>query len=60
MEKEDLELLVAIRADLIKFFNSLEGKNEPAALVKQTHVARQISNTIARIDKILTGKVSFS
>ena len=60
MNKSDLQQLVNVRTQLINFFNSLEGKNEPAALIKQREVATQISNAVSRIDKILEGKVSFS
>ena len=60
MERGDLELLVDIRAHLIAVYNSLEGKAEPSALVKQADMARELSIIIPKIDKILTGKVNFS
>ena len=60
MDKKDIQCLVDVRTHLIKFFNSLEGKNEPTALIKQTRVAHQLTAAILEIDKILEGKVNFS
>ena len=60
MDKSDLEQLVEIRTHLIAVYNSLEGKSEPSALVKQADIARELSIIIPKIDKILANKVNFS
>ena len=60
MEKQDLEILVDIRAHLIAIYDFLDGKDQPTAMVKQEDIARELSDIIPKIDKILTGKVNFS
>jgi hypothetical protein len=60
MTKDDLAILVDIRAHLIEVYNFLDAKNEPAAVVKQADIARELAVIIPKIDKILSGKVKFA
>ena len=60
MKQDDLKTLLDVRAHLIALFDWLDAKNEPAALCKQSDVARELTQIIPKIDKILKDKVQFS
>ena len=60
MNKEEIQKIVRIRAELIEIYNWLPGKNEPSALVKSKDVAQQLAIAISKIDAMLEGKVTFA
>lgn len=59
MKREDVIEIIDLRANLIKIYKELPGKNEPSALVKSQDIARQLSFVIVKLDKLLAGKVNF-
>ena len=60
MDNQDIQALINIRMQLISFFDNLEGKNDPAALIKQRDVAIEVAAAVSKIDDLLKGKVNFS
>ena len=60
MTKEEISKIIELRTYLIEVFNGLPGKNEPSALVKSQDVAHDLARCIAKIDKMLEGKVNFN
>ena len=60
MEKQEIEELAKLRAELIKEFERLRDyKNNPNAIMKEIDCARIIHNAVSGIDKMLEGKVEF-
>ena len=60
MKKDEIQKLVQIRTDAIKFFNYLDAKNEPTGVIKQAEVARELEGLINKLDAVLKNHVSFS
>jgi len=59
MKNEDVKQLVEIRNFVISAHNSLYGRNEPAAMIKESDVAYTLSDIIKKIDNMLQGYVHF-
>tara|TARA_E500000331_G_scaffold333173_1_gene357132 strand:+ start:703 stop:885 length:183 start_codon:yes stop_codon:yes gene_type:complete len=60
MEKNEIQKLVDIRSDLLSFYNALDAKNEPTAVIKQASVALEVETVIKKIDAVLKHYVNFS
>jgi hypothetical protein len=59
MEHEDIQKIVDVRSFLIEKYNKLDGSQQPAAMIKQSDVAKTLQHAIQRIDGLLSGKVNF-
>ena len=59
MKKEDIEKVVQLRSFLIGKYNTLDGAQQPAAMMRQSDVANLLESTIKEIDGLLKGKVNF-
>ena len=60
MNKDDIEKLVRLRAELIGAFTQLRDyKNNKNAIMKEIDHAKLISNTIKRIDEVIGEHVKF-
>jgi len=61
MNKEEIEVLVNLRQQLIEKFNRLRDyKNNTNAIMKEIDHARVIHETITILDKVLKEHVEFS
>ena len=60
MNSENVQKIIDLRSHFIGFYNALDGKNEPSAVVKQSEVAVEIEIAIKKIDNILKNHVKFS
>ena len=60
MNKQDIEKLLNIRAQIIKSYDALEHKNEIHGIISQKKVAQEFELLIKMIDNILEGKVKFT
>jgi hypothetical protein len=61
MKKYDIEKLVQLRAHVIRFYNSLEGRDNPSpTMMDQLTVARECETIISSIDDILKPHVTFT
>ena len=61
MSKEEIEVLVNLRQQLIEKFNRLRDyKNNTNAIMKEVEHARLIHDTVTTLDKVLKEHVEFS
>ena len=60
MEKHEINKLIGIRNQMLGLYATLEGKNEPTAVVKQTDLAVDLEGMIRKIDDLLRNYVNFS
>ena len=60
MKKNEIEELIAIRSHLLGFYNALDAKNEPTAVIKQSSAALEVEIVIKKIDAVLKQYVNFS
>ena len=61
MNKEEIEVLVNLRQQLIEKFNRLRDyKNNTNAIMKEIDHARVIHETVTTLDKVLKEHVEFS
>tara|TARA_R110000851_G_scaffold107051_1_gene227037 strand:+ start:29319 stop:29501 length:183 start_codon:yes stop_codon:yes gene_type:complete len=60
MENDEIKKLIEVRTQLLGAYSSLDGKNEPMAVVKQKSVAEEFEMAIKKIDIILKQYVNFS
>ena len=59
MNTEDIQKLIKLRSVIIETYNALKGKNNFAAVIKESQVAVELESYIKGIDDILKGKVDF-
>ena len=59
MTTEETERLVQLRQFVIDAYNSLDGRGEPAAVIKQSDVAYTLSSVVKSIDDLLSKYVTF-
>ncbi len=60
MNSQDIQKIVALRADLIQQFERLRDyKNNPNAIMKEVDHAKTINDTIQKIDELLKEHVQF-
>lgn len=61
MNKEEIEVLINLRQQLIEKFNRLKDyKNNTNAIMKEVEHARLIHDTVTTLDKVLKEHVEFS
>ena len=61
MSKEEIEILVNLRQQIINKFNKLKDyKNNQNAIMKEVDHARTLHDIIVEIDKVLIDHVTFS
>ena len=59
MTNEETNRLVQLRTFAIEAYKALDGRGEPAAVVKQTEVAHTLESIIKSIDDLLKDYVGF-
>ncbi|HIL97216.1 MAG TPA: hypothetical protein EYG51_15065 [Pseudomonadales bacterium] len=59
MTNEDVKGLVDLRSYVISAHNSLAGRREPSAMIKERDVAITLANIIKGIDELLKDHVRF-
>jgi len=59
MTNEETNRLVQLRTFVIEAYQTLDGRGEPASVVKQTDVAHTLESIIKSIDDLLKGYVGF-
>ena len=60
MDQDQIKKIIELRNHFLGMFNTLDGKNEPTAVVKQKDVAEDIEIAINKIDSLLKDYVNFS
>lgn len=63
MKQEDLQQIIGIRTHLIEFYNALDAKNSSGAdigILKQSDVAIELEQLIAKVDNVLRQYVNFN
>lgn len=59
MNQDDVKEFANIRQYLITAYNALDGVNSNMSMIKQQDVAYTLSETIKKIDKVLSQYVNF-
>ena len=59
MKTEDVQKLVQLREFVAKFYNELEGKSEPAAIIQTREVAWFCESVGKSIDDLIKDHVTF-
>ena len=61
MKKEEIEVLVNLRQNLVNYFSKLKDyKNNKNAIMRERDHAKILHETIVEIDKVLKDHVNFS
>ena len=60
MNKDQIMKIIELRNHVLGMYNTLDGKHEPMAVVKQKDIAEDIETAIKKIDNLLKNHVNFS
>jgi hypothetical protein len=59
MKDSEVQNLINLRSFIIQQYNALDGRGEPAAVIKQQEVAGILETVVNTVDDLLKGYVKF-